>query len=263
MYTVTVTVAPGQGELLVPKGMATPHLGVDGFDVDGGNKREVTEQATGQVACLIKPAGDGPITLTYHFGAERTAAYPDEMFQPIDSRFTRAADDLVQSAQGFDDVSAIIAHIAGMFDYSHPDVRFYDNTDHVPHLCSTTVGSCVDINLYLIAMLRSAGFEAGYMTGYFFPSEKRGSCDDMHCWVVTRHGKAVQDWDIAHHLKMGTKDICPGLNPKPGHRVPLAHSMGLSFPDLGLSELKLLSEPVWLTDNGPVRANIGIRSVRS
>ena len=88
------------------------------------------------------------------------------------------------------------------------------------------------------------GVEAGYITGYFFPQERGGTCADGHCWVVTRHNGAVQEWDIAHHLKMGTRDIRPALNPKPGARVACFHSMGLAFPELGITELKALIEPV-------------------
>jgi hypothetical protein len=119
--------------------------------------------------------------------------------------------------------------------------------DEVPFLsCGLTEGSCIDINGYLIAALRAAGFEAGYVTGYFFPVEKRDRCDDMHCWVVSRHQGVVLEWDIAHHLKRGTIKIRPGLNPKPGLRFAVAHSMGLDFPELGVWEMKLLAEPVWV-----------------
>ena len=261
MYRVTVAVAPGDGKLLAPKGMDTPHLGIADFQVDGGSTQDVTDTATGQVACLITPDG-GPVTLIYTYDDAKTKAYPDAMFRPTDSRFTRAADDLVAAAKGFSTRDAVVAHVAELFEYSHPDKKFYDDNDQVPELCSVTAGSCVDINLYLIAMLRAAGFEAGYMTGYFFPAEKDGTCEDMHCWVITRDGDAVQEWDIAHHLKLGTRDVRPGLNPKPGHRVPLAHSMGLTFPDLGLSDIKLISEPMWLTEGGAQRAALDIRSVR-
>ncbi|WP_346909390.1 transglutaminase-like domain-containing protein [uncultured Roseibium sp.] len=129
---------------------------------------------------------------------------------------------------------AIVNDVAEKFVYGHPEVRFNDGLEEIPYLsCGVTEGSCVDINTYLIACLRAAGFEAGYMTGYFFPEEKNGCCDDMHCWVVTRHNGVVLEWDIAHHLKMGTREICCGLNPKPGSRVAMAHSMGLDFPQPG------------------------------
>ncbi|MEO0915096.1 MAG: hypothetical protein AAFY59_19275, partial [Pseudomonadota bacterium] len=40
------------------------------------------------------------------------------------------------------------------------------------------------------------------------------------------------------------------LNPKPGFRAAIAHSMGLDFPELGLTEQKLLGEPVWVPEGG-------------
>ena len=91
-----------------------------------------------------------------------------------------------------------------------------------------------------------AGIEAGYLTGYYFPTEKNGTCEDGHCWVVTRIDGQTQEWDIAHHLKMGKRDIYPGLNPKPGQRAATFHSMGLRFPEVGEFTLKALIEPLVL-----------------
>jgi hypothetical protein len=65
---------------------------------------------------------------------------------------------------------------------------------------------------------------------------------------VTRINGAIAEWDIAHHLKLGTRDIRPGLNPKPGRRFACFHSMGLSFPDLGIKEMKALIEPMAVVD---------------
>jgi hypothetical protein len=157
--------------------------------------------------------------------------------------------------------AAIVNDVAAKFTYGHPATKFYDGHDEIPSLgCGVTEGSCVDINAYLIASLRAAGFEAGYMTGYFFPEEKQGRCNDMHCWVITRHDDSVLEWDIAHHLKLGTRQIGSGLNPKPGSRVALAHSMGLDFPSAGVSTLKLLAEPVWIGENGRIeKADVTIR----
>ena len=50
--------------------------------------------------------------------------------------------------------------------------------------------------------------------------------------------------------RSGRTDIAPGLNPKPGVRVPLAHSMGLNFPTLGVRDLKLIGEPLWFKADG-------------
>ena len=67
----------------------------------------------------------------------------------------------------------------------------------------------------------------------------------MHCWVVTRAGGEVLEWDIAHHIKAGLGATRPGLNPRPGRRVAVGHSMGHAY-DLpqGRIETKLLAEPM-------------------
>ncbi len=197
------------------------------------------------------------VTLSYSF--ERGGPdYPEQMFRPTDSRFTRAAADMAEELTGVaraagggaDGMQAIAEHVASMFDYDHPEERFYDGFEHIPLLCGTTKGSCVDINAYLIAGLRAAGYEAGYIYGPFIPEEKKTWCADMHCWVVTRHGGVVQEWDIAHHLKMGTRAVRPGLNPKPGVRVAMSHSMGWVVPALGIRDHKLFGPPLIVADDG-------------
>ncbi|MFQ6548060.1 hypothetical protein AADZ90_008875 [Aestuariibius sp. 2305UL40-4] len=65
---------------------------------------------------------------------------------------------------------------------------------------------------------------------------------------MTRQDGEVLEWDIAHHLKMGTRDIAAGLNPKPGRRAPVAHSMGLTIPAAGLRDIKLISQPLRVAD---------------
>lgn len=269
--TVTVTVHPersGNRRLLAPAGIPTPWQTPLSFSVNGGSCSLAGETTTGQMAALIEPEGDGPVTLTYRF-AEIAGHYPEALFRPRETRFTRAAAELVRDARriaedakdGHAAIAAIVNDTAEKFTYGHPATKYYDGLEAIPHLgCGLTEGSCVDINTYLIAALRSAGFEAGYVTGYFFPMEKNGCCDDMHCWVVTRHAGAVLEWDIAHHLKMGTRSICCGLNPKPGSRVAVAHSMGLDFPAAGVFAIKLIAEPMWLDpEGGPKAARLDIR----
>jgi hypothetical protein len=60
--------------------------------------------------------------------------------------------------------------------------------------------------------VRAAGFEAAYLAGYFFPEERGGPTNDMHCWVVTRHAGEVLAWDIAHHMKADLGTVRPGPN---------------------------------------------------
>jgi hypothetical protein len=247
----TVEVPDGTDAVLVPGGIATPHgtiveIGCDGASLDFG-----AEATTGQSVGIVRsPAAS--ITLRLRCDAGQVAPYPDKMFDPAPSRFTRAADDLVIEAKdaagdltGLARAQAIARHTAERFSYGHPEARFNDGCDVVPALgCGLTEGSCVDINTYFLAALRASGIEAGYVTGFFFPQEKKDHCTDGHCWVVTRINGATHEWDIAHHLKLGTRDIAPALNPKPGQRVACFHSMGLDIPELGGLALKALIEPV-------------------
>ena len=78
--------------------------------------------------------------------------------------------------------------VAEKFVYGHPQAKYYDGFDHVPHLTSgVTEGSCVDTHTYLLASSRAIGVEAGY----FCPDD--GVCTSGHCWAVTRIGGAVQN----------------------------------------------------------------------
>ncbi|MEL6583333.1 MAG: transglutaminase-like domain-containing protein [Pseudomonadota bacterium] len=215
--------------------------------MSGAATSTVLEPRTGQ-AVLVAEGATGEITIRYHYAAG--GAYPAGLFAPHTSRFTRIAEGLAAEAQSFDGatVEEIASHVAALFTYGHPEERYYDGFDELPHLCDMAVGSCVDINFYFIAMLRAAGIEAGYVTGAFFPAEKRDWCNDMHCWVVIREGDLLREWDIAHHLKLGQKTVAAGLNPKPGFRLPVSYGMGLDLPALDLRDIKLMSEPMWLVE---------------
>ncbi len=256
MIELTVDVNAEDGMLLMaPLGMSTPEVAALSTEVSGADWRLVADPLTGQFAIVADPRDDA-VRLTYRF-QKGGAAYPELMFEARDSRFSRSATALVDEARavaidgGPTGQQAIVQHVKSLFTYGHPTERFYDGSEEIPQICDITAGSCVDINAYLIAMLRAAGYEAGYMTGYFVPEEKRTHCTDSHCWVVTRSDDgALQYWDIAHHLKMGLDHVTPALNPKPGVRVPMSHSFGWFLPDVGIEDLKLLAEPMWFRSDG-------------
>ncbi|KPP90213.1 MAG: transglutaminase-like protein [Rhodobacteraceae bacterium HLUCCA08] len=249
---------PDGARALVPGGLTTPQARCLGVDSAGPVLDQLTEAHTGQVAHVVGGA-EGRLELRFTFDDTGGDAYPEAIFRPRDSRFTRFADalraeaaEIAPHAPPAERARAIACATADRFTYGHPEARFNDGMDAVPALgCGLTEGSCVDINTYFIAALRAAGIEAGYVTGFHFPAEKGDRCEDGHCWVVTRTEAGVQEWDIAHHLKMGTRDIHPGLNPKPGFRAAGFHSMGLGFARLDLPELKALIEPLHLTEDGP------------
>lgn len=257
-FSITYVAHPKPGRrILIPGGFTTPHAKVVGIVCDTAPLREVAERHTGQTAFVAESTGE-PLSLRFIYDDALGDPYPDAVFDYRPSRFTRVADALIDEVAEIaptmaaaDRARAIACATAERFTYGHPEATFNDGMDEVPALgCGVTEGSCVDINTYFIASLRAAGIEAGYVTGFYFPSDKGDWCEDGHCWVVTRTEAGVQEWDIAHHLKMGTREIAPGLNPKPGFRAAGFHSMGLAFPDLGVADLKALIEPVMLSETG-------------
>ena len=240
---------------LAPAGMSGPQDSVANTKVIGGRIEAVAlEVGLGLGALWVEVTG-GTLTLTHEITpAPEGQGYPDAVYTPRVTPYTVAADDLAQASReiadaaggGMAGIRALVAEAEARFTYDHPEARFNDDAEAVPYLgCGKTPGSCVDINTYLVASLRAAGYEAGYVYGYFFPAEKGGVTHDMHCWVVTRHAGEVLDWDIAHHMKAGLGPTQPGLNPRPGWRVALGHSMGQVYA-LGeaVARLKLLAEPM-------------------
>lgn len=247
---------------LVPQGMTTPHVGAVGQEVTGAALRLVGDPRLSQMlTCGVATGGEVQVSTRFQVAhPEDGFHYPEAVFVPRASRYTAAASDLATECRhvakaagaGLAGLEAIVRHVAEIFEYGHPEDRFYDDRDELPHLCSMTIGSCVDINAYLVAALRGAGYEAGYVYGVFVPQEKRSWAQDGHCWVVSRHAGQTQEWDIAHFLKMGRRDIGPALNPRPGVRVPMAHSMGWSIPELGIQDFKLMGPPLLVSDGGEI-----------
>jgi hypothetical protein len=216
------------------------------------------EPQTGQSVARISPAG-GPLWLSIAFDG-KPSTYPQGFFAPIASRYTRASESFLAEVENLGHSPAqIAAAVAERFDYGHPERRFHDGHDEtLPAIgCKRTEGSCVDINMYFLAALRAAGIEAGYAAGVFFPAEKGDWASDGHCWVVTRSGAGIEEWDIAHHLKMGRRDIGAGLNPKAGFRAALSHGLGLPIP--GGDRVKLLTEPILAA---PPHDRVPLREIR-
>jgi transglutaminase-like putative cysteine protease len=250
--------------VLAPLGIASALGSVAGMTVEGGCIAEtLCEVETGQPAALIAPESAAPVRLTYRFAQPGSAPrYPESAFRHRPNRHTTAADALIEVSRriaaeaggGRDAIFALVGEARARFTYDHPDEAFNQGLADVPYLgCGVAAGSCIDINIYLIASLRAAGFEAAYAYGYFFPAEKKTWTVDLHCWVATRHGGEVLEWDIAHHMKAGLDPVRPALNPKPGRRVILGHSMGhLYLSSAGPIERKLLAEPVWVLPDGTV-----------
>lgn len=256
-YVVEITVPGTEGPIFAPAGVSSPVSACVGCDVTGGQVERLAEATSGQEILLVTPEAS-EVTFRYVYSG-LPGTYPEVIFHPTPSRYTRPAPALVDEAQQIagtgDDLTRAIRiarHVAERFDYGHPEQKFTDGFDHVPHLaCGLTEGSCVDIHTYFLASLRAARIEAGYIVGYFFPEV--GDCTSGHCWAVTRTGGQLQEWDISHFLQVGRRDVGPTLNPKGGFRVPVGHSTALSHPEIGFADLKLLVEPMLMRDGEPVR----------
>lgn len=256
-YSVDITVTGTEGPVFAPVGLSSPAAACFGCTVTGGSVQTLIEASSGQAVLLVTPDA-AEVTFRYDY-ADLPGQYPEVIFHPAASRHTKAAqalcDEAVQTAGDGDMLTRAIRVARGVADkfvYGHPQAKYYDGFDHVPHLASgLTEGSCVDIHTYLLASLRAIGVEAGYVTGYFFP--QGDVCTSGHCWAVTRIDGVVQEWDISHFLQIGRRDVGPALNPKGGFRVPVGHSMGLSLPEIGVQNLKLLVEPMVMRGGYPVR----------
>lgn len=256
-YVLDITVPGTQGHIFAPAGLSSPQAACLGCTVTGGNLRRLTEPTSGQDILLVDPEGP-EVSFRYHYG-DHPGQYPEAIFHPAPSRYTRAAPALEAEALSVagngDDLTRAIRiarAVAERFDYGHPEQKFTDGYDHVPHLaCGLTEGSCVDIHTYFLASLRAAGIEAGYVVGFFFPDV--GDCTSGHCWAVTRINGQTQEWDISHFLQIGRRDVGPELNPKGGLRLPVGHSTALAHPEVGFADLKLLVEPMVMRDGEPVR----------
>ncbi len=256
-YAVEIAVAGTEGPILAPAGLSSPASVCSGCTVTGGQVRRLAEATSGQELLWVTPDA-AKVTFRYTFSGQ-PGTYPEAIFHPAPSRYTRAAPALVDEARQIagtgDDLTRAIRiarHVAERFDYGHPTQKLTDGFDHVPHLaCGLTEGSCVDIHTYFLASLRAAGIEAGYVVGYFFPEV--GECTSGHCWAVTRTNGQTQEWDISHFLQIGRRDAGPALNPKGGFRVPVGHSSALCQTEIGFVDLKLLVEPMVMKGGEPVR----------
>lgn len=258
-WVIEVTVPASEAcgaDVIAPVGVSSPAAACLGCTVEGGQSRRWIEPGSCQDILIVAPHGD-EVLFRYQFHTE-PGQYPEAMFHPAPSRHTRAAAALVEDARrlagaggDIDRALRLGRAVAEKFTYGHPETRFTDGLDYVPHLaCRLTEGSCVDIHTYFVASLRAAGIEAGYLTGYVFPEEGPPSA---HCWVATRIDGSTQEWDISHFLQMGRRDVVPALNPKGGFRLPVGHSMGLVLPGSDEGDLKLLAEPMALLPDGPAR----------
>jgi hypothetical protein len=245
--------------LLVPIPPDTAHQRRTGItQPDVASLRRVKALNAEQEAFFL-PALDG---VGAHFAfdlADGTGASPAIHWQPIHSRYSTpsaelrdAVTDMVKDAPDQQAaVDMLVDFTASLFDYDHPKARFCDGKDEVPLLMTLTKGSCTDINTFLLSSLYATGIPATYYAGYFFQDGKPRQTSGFHCWISTQAEGRHRDWDIAHHIKNGTRDIKDGLNPVPGERVALSYARGLRF-DVGGAEVQFthFAYPYWIFADG-------------
>ncbi|MBC7951579.1 MAG: transglutaminase family protein [Rhodospirillaceae bacterium] len=196
----------------------------------------------------------------FAFGLENgSGASPAAHWQPLHSRYSTPSAELrdhivamVKDAPNRQAaVDTLVDFTASLFDYDHPKARFCDGKDEVPLLLTLTKGSCTDINTFLLSSLYAAAIPATYYAGYFFENGKPRQTSGFHCWISTLAEERHLDWDIAHHIKNGSREVKPGLNPVPGERVALSYARGLRFEVDGTEvEFTHFAYPYWVFADG-------------
>jgi transglutaminase-like putative cysteine protease len=247
--------------LLVPLGIDTEFQRVEGLDLpDGWAASLLREERTAQTAAFLTPPHPDAVARLRHVVSDRPATLDPTAWVPEPGPHRAAAEDLARDAQALADaaggglpgVEAIVLDTAQRFTYGAVEgaERWYTGHDAIPAV-ACAVGNCIDINTYLMAALRVAGYEAAYLTCYFFDDNPDGIAAGMHCWVRTRLGDRVDDWDIAHFKKAGRSDVHAALNPVPGCRVALAHGRDHVYRWNGMEiRLPVPSRPNWVLADG-------------
>ncbi len=212
-----------------------------------------------QEAYFIPSADGAGARFTFQIGPGH-GDVPHAHFKVMENRFTKPSAELKEAVldmtEGARDqheqIARLIEFTASLFDYDHPKHKFYEGKDEIPLLTKLTKGSCQDINTFLISSLYAAGIPAAYYSGYFFEAGKAPGANWFHCWISTLVDGQQQDWDIAHHMKLGVSKIEPALNPVPGRRIAFSHGRGLRFPVGNGVEVEIpqLGQALWVYEDG-------------
>ncbi len=251
---------------LMPVPPITRHQGPATISLQGGRIIErSTAVNTGQEAILIGADGYGPVRVAYDFPPADGAREAARIFQPINTSWLRPSPALADLAKSLTaDLSTpraklerIVAHVADVFTYDHPDTYLGAGLDALPALdvCDAQTGSCVDIHSYAVAALCVVGIGASYVAGAWVSAKQIADAAPGpvrylpgHCWMVVSIDGDIEDWDISHFLKFGVPlPVCPMLDPEPGARVALQTGRGHRFAVSGTTiELDRLYRPTGL-----------------
>jgi Transglutaminase-like superfamily len=247
--------------LIVPLGIETEFQSFKSLRLQRGCAATiVAERRTGQLSAICELSDPNVRPKLQQTFADTGKGLTGDAFLPEGTAIAKAATDLASSARelagraggGLEGIAAIVGDVSARFGYGDdPDAaRWYDGHDAVPQV-ACAVGNCVDINTYLVAALRSAGYATAYLTCYFFDDDPNRIASGMHCWVRTEHKGVIQDWDIAHFKKVDRSDVSAALNPVPGTRVALAFGRDHTYVWQGLEiHLPTPSRPMWIKSDG-------------
>lgn len=185
---------------------------------------------------------------------------PYAHFKVMENKYTKPSAELKDAIHNLtkdardrhEQIARLIEFTASLFEYDHPKNKFYEGKDEISLLTKLTKGSCQDINTFLISSLYAASIPAAYYSGYFFEAGKSPSANWFHCWISTLVDDQQQDWDIAHHMKLGVSKIEPALNPVSGRRIAFNHGRGLRFSvgDGVEVEIPHLGQALWVYEDG-------------
>ena len=268
MSVVTVELAENAAAynavaLIAPLGIDTDFQRFHAFEApDGWHTSIVAEQRTGQRAAILVPRDRNATAHIRHAFADVPSKLPGDAYIPEGTALAMAALELAVDARriaaeaggGRAGIQAIVSDTSARFDYGEvpADQRWYYGQNEVPQV-ACTAGDCIDINTYLVAALRAAGYATAYLTCYYFDDNPAGIESGMHCWVRTCQDGVVEDWDIAHFKKVNRSDVAPALNPVPGKRFALAYGRDHLYRWGGLDiKMATPSRPMWVRENGDV-----------
>ncbi len=214
---------------------------------------ELTALNSEQRAYAAGAANGTPTVITYHI-AERDGHVPPSVWRVQQNHLTVADESLVALTHEItahaDSVNAklhaLMEYAAGVVSYELIGEQFYEGHSSVPALCGTTKGSCIEINVFLLAAALSIGIRGQYIAGYWFHPDQVET-NDMHCWLAFDAEGELIFWDLAHHLRWGVEKLAPGLNPAGGQRIAMSCGCGIQFiTGNGQVEVDHFSRPVWV-----------------
>lgn len=247
--------------LIVPLGIDTEFQRFQALEAPKGwDATIVAEPRSGQRAAVVQPPTPTARAHLLHSFSSAGSTLPADAYLPEGTAVTTAAVELANEARsiaalaggGLAGIAAVVADTSARFDYGEVPAteRWYYGQSAVP-IVACTAGNCIDINTYLVAALRAAGYETTYLTCYFFDDNPKGIASGMHCWVRTRHDGVTQDWDIAHFKKAGRSDVSAIMNPIPGRRFALAFGRDHAYRWQGIDiRLSTPSQPMWVRADG-------------